>query len=116
MDISGAFNEIWQHFILYKLKSYSCPNNLLNLVESFLHNRQISLNVGTASASKFTSRGCPQGASLSPLLWNIAISEIFSIPLPLNYQILAFADDITIICGSRQIKHIHNKPEKIIQE
>ena len=40
LDISKAFDRVWQAGLLYKLKSYGISGQILGLISSFLGNRQ----------------------------------------------------------------------------
>ena len=40
LDLSKTSDRIWQEGVLYKLKSSGIYSNLLNLTESFPHNRR----------------------------------------------------------------------------
>ncbi|XP_077485825.1 uncharacterized protein LOC144096845 [Amblyomma americanum] len=70
--------------------------NLTTLVRQILTDRTISYNTGQTKIFQSLIHGSPQGPPLSPLLWNITITDLLNTPLPDNTSIQAFADDITI--------------------
>ena len=45
MDISKAFNKVWEEGLLYKLESIGISENLLNLFCSFLNDRYIKVGI-----------------------------------------------------------------------
>ena len=40
LDISKAFDEVWQEGLIFKLKTYGVECNLLKLLENYLTDRQ----------------------------------------------------------------------------
>ena len=70
LDISKAFDKIWQEGLISKLKSNGIQGKLLNAIISFLSNRQqrVVLN-GKSSEWKYVSAGVHQGSVLGPLFF-----------------------------------------------
>ena len=75
-----------------KLKAYGFGSGSLDLMRSFFENRRNRVKLGEiTSIWKPMKRGCPQGSSSGPLLWNM-----FQNDLPLhveNGNITMYADD-----------------------
>ena len=69
LDISKAFDKVWHKSLLFKLKQNGISGKLLNLFESYLHNRKqhVALN-GFFSEYAHVESGVPQGSVLGPLL------------------------------------------------
>ncbi|KAF7490453.1 Putative protein in type-1 R1DM retrotransposable element [Sarcoptes scabiei] len=63
----------------------------------------ITLKYNHNSYSKTMTKGCPQGSPLSPLLWNILINRLLKTFNIDNASIIAYADDITIVCANTNI-------------
>ena len=61
-----------RNIYIYKLDAYGFDTNSLHLIRSFFKDRlnRVKLNDVT-SEWKSMERGCPQGSSFGPLLWNI---------------------------------------------
>ncbi|KAL9956009.1 hypothetical protein ACROYT_G037423, partial [Oculina patagonica] len=71
-DMSKAFDSLHPPLMLSKLKAYGFEDNAINLLRSYLCDRYNRVRIGSLTSSfKCTSRGCPQGSALGPLLWNI---------------------------------------------
>ena len=71
-DMSKAFDSLCHNLVIKKLKAYGFTNQSLDLIRSFLNDRYSRVKLGTVRSewSKM-SRGCPQGSSFGPLLWNL---------------------------------------------
>ena len=72
LDISKAFDKVWQEGLIYKLKSMEVSDSLLKLFQSFLTNRfqRVLLN-GQTSEWLPVRAGVPQGSILDPRLFLI---------------------------------------------
>ena len=91
-DISCAFDSVWHNGLLYKMQQLNFPRYLLHLIHSFLSNRTFRVKINSKlSSSKSIPAGVPQGAVLSPSLFNIYLHDLPTISDGYNYQ---FADDI----------------------
>ncbi|KAH6927948.1 hypothetical protein HPB50_010021 [Hyalomma asiaticum] len=85
--------------VLQELCAINCGERTYNYVRSFLTDRTATVGIGEIRSSTFSlpNRGTPQGAILSPLLFNICMArlarQLDSIP-DLGYAL--YADDITL--------------------
>ncbi|KAI2795584.1 hypothetical protein BLOT_016631 [Blomia tropicalis] len=107
LDITGAFDNFWWPAIIARLKHLQVPDNLRGLCKSYLSNRSAKLTIGSSTATKEITRGCPQGATCSPGLWNILYDELLETNLPEGCEMVAFADDLLLMC--------HNKRPNILE-
>ena len=76
LDMSKAFDKVWHEGLLFKLKQNGINGKLLNLLKSYLANRnqQVLLN-GSESGWGIAESGVPQGFVLGPLPFLIYIND-----------------------------------------
>ncbi len=69
-DISKAFDRVWHRGLLFKLSQHGISGNILNWINSYLHNRSQKVFVGSHfSENRLIHAGVPQGSVLGPLLF-----------------------------------------------
>ena len=91
-DLSSAFDVVWHSALLYKLSQLGVRGNLLAWISSYLSGRSFHvLYEGVTSSRRPVSAGVPQGAVLSPLLFNIMLSDIPSVR---GVETTEYADDL----------------------
>ena len=88
-DMSKAFDLVHQPLLLSKLKSYGFNDSFVYMLNSYLSDRYNRVRLGSSVTSGWKSvvRGCPQGSSLGPLIWNI-----FQNDLNIDANIWMYAD------------------------
>lgn len=115
LDISNAFNTIWIPHVLKKLKDYKLPKNLYALLQTVLSERIIKYETVSANITVKNPIGSPQGSPLSPLIWNIFITNLLDIPLPDHAHIQAFADDVTIIIKGNTRSELEQRANAMLE-
>ena len=94
LDISKAFDKVWQQGLLYKLKQNSISGNLLETLTDFFKDRKQRVVVnGQNSSWANVEAGVPQGSILGPLLFLIYINDL---PDNLSTNVKLFADDTSL--------------------
>ena len=94
LDISKAFDKVWHAGLIHKLCGYGINGHLLDLIQSFLSNRQLKVVLdGQESACYSINAGVPQGSVLGPILFLLFINDL---PDDLLSQIAIYADDTTV--------------------
>ncbi|KAJ0012409.1 hypothetical protein NQD34_016743 [Periophthalmus magnuspinnatus] len=95
-DFSSAFNTIQRHRLISKLNQLQVPSRLIQIIHSFLSNRQQAVRVNNAiTAPLTTNTGAPQGCVLSPFLYTLYTNDCTS-PSPGTVYI-KYADDTAIL-------------------
>ncbi len=102
-DFTKAFDTLNHKSIISALQQQEIPTHITSLISSFLNNRSVTYN----NLHSYIKSGVPQGAVLSPTLFNITIKSILD-QLSLDYHITAYADDLTLQFNSVPCKHIIN--------
>lgn len=101
LDLKGAFDNVLHRSILKGLTDIGCGQKTYRYIRSFLTTRQATISLGNIKSEPITlgSKGTPQGAVLSPLLFNLAMrdlpAELDNIP---GIRHAIYADDITVWC------------------
>ena len=106
LDISKAFDKVWHDSLRFKLRQNGVNNKLLDLISSFLSNREqrVVLNGIESNWAKIYS-GVPQGSVLGPLLFLIYINDLTD---NINSRIKLFADDSSLFIKVKNIEEAHS--------
>ena len=91
-DMSKAFDSLSHSLTLKKLDAYGFNSSSLELIRSFFDSRLTRVKInGHISEWRIMERGCPQGLSFGPLLWNMFQNDMaFHIP---DSNLTLYADD-----------------------
>jgi hypothetical protein len=75
-DNAAAFDKVWHNGLITKLIQIKTPLYLLNIIIAFLRDRKFQIKVGN-SITQLNNIYCgvPQGACLSPNLFNVYIND-----------------------------------------
>lgn len=96
-DVQKAFDTIPHHTVIRAAERLGFTGRILNFVKSFLKDRQFQVMVGATSGPiTHNATGVPQGAVLSPTLFNISMAELaFRLDEVEGLGFTIYADDIT---------------------
>ena len=109
--MSKAFDSLHHALMIKKLEAYGFSHVSLELMRSYFQERKNRVTINGVSRSwKDQSRGCPQGSSFGPLLWNL-----FQNDLSLNVHtsnLFMYADDHQIYFNGTSIKTVASSLNK----
>ena len=112
VDFEKAFDSIWKAGLIVKMHKLGIKGKILNLINDFLVNRKVTINVnGVIGQLRQSSEvGLPQGSALSPILFRIYLMDMLEdIDNNKDIQLYKFADDGTIkVTGDSTPKCLEN--------
>lgn len=92
-DISKAFDKVWHAGLKYKICRLNMPRIFTATLCNFLDNRSAIVQMNNHKTAPFPlNAGVPQGAVLSPTLFNIFTADLKDL---YQSQLTAYADDVT---------------------
>ena len=109
-DMSKAFDSLQPSLLIQKFKAYGFLESALNIMRTFFDNRRNRVKLVsscTVSEWKDVVRGCPQGSSFGPLLWNIFQNDMAM--MVRNPNLHVYADDHQLYKVGKQIKCIESE-------
>eukprot|EP00794_Sanderia_malayensis_P003962 gene3962-4512_t len=109
--MSKAFDSLYPPLLLKKLEKYRFSKEAIDMMKSYFENRRNRVKLGDIkSIWKKSERGCPQGSSLGPLLWNIYQNDLsYTVS---NCGLSMYADDHQLYVAKDSPKEV----EKVINE
>lgn len=105
-DTSKAFDSLHPSLMINKLKAYGFSEESLSLMRSYFSNRQNRVKLNGVIIWKDAVRGCPQGSSFGPLLWNIFQNDMTSIMN--NASLSMYADDHQLYVKGYSVDCLNN--------
>ena len=101
LDISKAFDEVWDARLIYKLCQNGICGDSINTLSDFLTNRKqtVVLN-GQCSSWVDIRAGVPEGSILGPLLFLICVNNL---PHGLKSKYKLFADDTSFFSVAHDV-------------
>ena len=114
LDIEGAFDSVWHGGLLFKLHGIGVGDQMLAWLYNYFQNRTIQVQVGTCkSVSKPVRVGVPQGAVLSPTLFNVMLHDL---PVSPHVKLVGYADDITLFVNGHSLMEIRGCMQRYLDE
>ena len=111
LDISKAFDRVWQAGLLHKLESYGISGQVFGLISSFLNNRQLRVVLDGKSSQEYpVNAGVPQGFILGPTLFLLYINDL---PDDVICDIAIYADDTTLYSKCDQASDLWQQLELV---
>lgn len=97
LDVKSAYDNVKCDLLIKKLFKMECPSRITGIIQEWFRYREghFLTNNGEEVIRRRITKGLPQGAVLSPTLYDIYTEDLVSI-LPEGVKALQFADDIGI--------------------
>lgn len=119
LDIKSAFDNVSHAATLSQVEQLGLGKRTYNYVRAFLTDRTASLHVGHLQLKerKLGSTGAPQGAVISPFLFNLVMMPVAKrlSRLP-HVRHAIYADDITLWMAGGNTGHIEASLQEAIQQ
>ena len=115
LDLKGEFDNVTHESIITHLSQTGCGLRAFEYIRQFLTDRQSYIRIQDKEHGPFPlgTRGTPQGAVLSPLLFNLAMmhlpAQLADVP---GIQHALYADDITIWATEGSLEDIEANLQK----
>ena len=107
-DMSKGFDSLSHSLIIKKLSAYGFRSGSLELIRSFFDKRSNRVKInGHTSDWRTMKRGCPQGSSFGPLLWNMFQNDIAFYVDESNLTI--YADDHKMYVAGKNHEAVESK-------
>ena len=101
LDIEGAFDNTPHKAVKDALTDRGVDNITIRWIHEMLTSRAVESQTGGNTTKVNTTRGCPQGGVLSPLLWNLVVDGLLTRLTNLGLTCQGYADDIVIIARGK---------------
>jgi len=101
LDIQGAFDNTSHEAVNASLAKRGLDATTSRWIKSLLASRRAMATIGRQSSTISTTRGCPQGGVLSPLLWSSLVDELLERLTRRGILCQGYADDIVIIARGK---------------
>ena len=118
IDFEKAFDSIWKAGLVVKLHKLGIQGNILRLINDFLINRKVTININgvVGKIRQSTEVGLPQGSALSPILFRIFLMDfLMELENKDQINIYKFADDGTIKVTGKSTNECLSNMQTVIQ-
>ena len=103
-NLSKAFDYLPHDLIIAKLNLYGFSLSASELIHNYLSHGKQRTKINSSCSSWEEIFGIPQGSILSPILFNILVSDLFSVLSSVEFA--SYADDNTPYVVKNNIKNV----------
>ena len=114
LDIEGAFDNASYPSMRRAMIKHGFGETITSWIEAMLTNREILIRLGGSSLTAKTTRGCPQGGVLSPLLWSLVVDDLLKNLTAKGFEVIGFADDVVILVRGKYDHIISNRMQQAL--
>ena len=108
LDIEGAFDQSGHDVIINAAQKHGINSTICRWINHMLKSREIQCTIFKDTVKILTTRGCPQGGVLSPLLWNLVANELIVLLNKKGFRTIGFADDVFISITGKFLDTLSN--------
>ena len=118
LDLTGAFDNVGLKYAVKQMEKRGIDPCITKWYKNFVENRIVYSEHMDQKVFKKLTAGVGQGLQLAPTVWNIVFEEILEELNKKGLHVVAYADDICLVCVSidpnTAVEKVQNGIDKLI--
>ena len=104
-DINAAYDNVYMPSLIKILQGKGFPSNIVSVIFQLFSRRIMSMkgNRGLVGARE-AYKGVPQGSPLSPILFNLYLTDLCSLMTEMGVTPILYADDIVLLVEAESVE------------